>query len=984
MRRPILHLLIAFAGLAVAGCAAGGKSASPPAEKTSSWDSASPVKPAQAEALRRDLMNFADRFTSSTVAAYDGLADKAPPGAAAAAVRGLAIERKLNGVTSAYANATEPSVTVGLLDMLVMVRLLRAGSEDAWFSERFGAANASKLVTTLRAQEDDLWRLALRYVTAEQLTELSDVIETWRREHPSERYVSMVRVADFPQAQAAVAAKSSKSIFGLLFLDPLAGLDPTMREVERSRELAERAFFYVQRMPILVSWRIEALSEQTLRGPELEQLMKNAAEFAGFATRFNANAEAVTKLVAQVPQQLREERQQTVDHVARRTQEERTAAVRQVADAVATERTVILKETERLISTQRDATVKQVSQAVAAERGVVVGELNTSLEAHREAFVHDMEAATSRVVTRLFIYASVAVSLGVLLATLAFLAVRRYARRATLRKPAHGTPMLDRRAIHPTRAFDGRAMPPAKTKGGASNGGLGMAMGLVALLVLCGCGSAPLDYRRTASFAFHSPQETELGRAVESRAAAHPGESGIFLLPTGPEAMAARLALAEVAQRSLDLQYFMWEDDLVGNVLLGSVLAAGDRGVRVRLLLDDYFQIGRDKKWAAVDGHPNIEVRMFNPAGGVRSSKLSRAVQYAFGPKRIQGRMHNKAMVADGAAVIVGGRNMADEYFAAHEEYNFADQDVLAVGPAARAASDTFDQYWNSPLAVPITAFAKAGSPTLDEVRAAAAERRAGAKDSAYADRLRNSELIEQMKQCAVPWTWARVDVLADDPGKMLLKIEDEPAAFMKTRLAAAMDSAGHEVLMVSPYFVAGKWGLEWVRREADRGVTVRLITNSLASNDVAAAHGGYARCRKDLLRSGVEVYELRADPERSGAERALYGNEARNALHAKMLILDRESLFIGSFNLDQRSAKLDSQNGMLIHNPELAGRMAARFEAGTSPRYTYRVTMDGQRLTWTCEKGGRPWEYSGEPETTGMRRFKASFFGTVAPKKWL
>jgi hypothetical protein len=460
MRPPIFHLLTAVLALAPAGCAGSGKA--PPA-KTSSWESASAAKPAQTDALRRDLMNFADRFASSTVAAYDGLADETAP----AAVRSLATERKLNSVASAYVNATAPNATVGLLDMLVMVRLLRESSEDAWFSGKFGAANASKLFVTLRAQEDDCWALALRYVTREQLSELGGVIEQWRRDHPTERYVSMVRLSDFPQAQsAAVAARSPTSVFGLLFLDPLAGLDPALHEVERSRQLAERAFFYVQRMPILVSWRIQALSEQTLHGPEVEQLMRNATELAAFATRFNASAEAVTKLAAELPRQIGEERQRTVDHVARRVRAERTAAVRQVARAVAAERDVILRETERRIATQRDATVKQVSQAVAAERAAAVAEVDASLGTHRAAFVRDMEAATGRVVTRLFVYAAVAVGLGVLLATLAAVAVRRLSGRAPSppspsprRRPAREAPPLDRRGIHPTRSSDGRIAP---------------------------------------------------------------------------------------------------------------------------------------------------------------------------------------------------------------------------------------------------------------------------------------------------------------------------------------------------------------------------------------------------------------------------------------------------------------------------------------------------------------------------------------------
>ena len=240
-----------------------------------------------------------------------------------------------------------------------------------------------------------------------------------------------------------------------------------------------------------------------------------------------------------------------------------------------------------------------------------------------------------------------------------------------------------------------------------------------------GCGDAPLDFPRKASFAFNSPQQTTLGRTVEPQVKAHPGESGIYLLPGGgPDALVARAVLVDAAEKSIDFQYFMFEDDLVANFMLDHIFAAADRGVHVRMLLDDFWQVGRDDRLAGIGAHPNIELRVFNPVGGARSIKASRSLNYVFGPKRIKGRMHNKSMIIDAAAAIVGGRNIADEYFAASAEFNFGDVDMVAVGPVVTDVAQTFDQYWNAPLALPIEAFvpAKRGPKHLAEVRGAAGE----------------------------------------------------------------------------------------------------------------------------------------------------------------------------------------------------------------------------------------------------------------------
>jgi cardiolipin synthase C len=509
-----------------------------------------------------------------------------------------------------------------------------------------------------------------------------------------------------------------------------------------------------------------------------------------------------------------------------------------------------------------------------------------------------------------------------------------------------------------------------------------------AVLLTGGCSDAPLEFPRTASFAFNSPQETKLGRTIEPQAKAHPGESGVYLLAVGgPDALVARTVLIDMAEKSIDFQYFMFEDDLVSNFLLDHIFAAADRGVHVRMLLDDYWQAGRDRRLAGIGAHPNIELRVFNPVGGDRTAQSSRAMTYLFGPERIRGRMHNKALIVDAAAVVVGGRNIGDEYFAASSNFNFSDVDMVVVGNAVSEVSQTFDQYWNSPVALPIQAFvpAKLGPQCLAEVNARLEQSRPKARESVYAERMRESDLLALVQKHAVPFIWGKDEALADAPGKSLMDIGENPDAFIAVRLKALMSSAKREVLMASPYFVPGKDGMKWFKETGARGVKVKILTNSLASTDVFAVQGAYQRYRKDLLRAGVDLFELRPDPERTGKSAESYkGNTARAALHAKILIIDRQSIFVGSHNIDLRSAQLDSQNGILIHSPELAAQLASVFDQATTPAYAYRVTLNGDDLTWTTEKAGTPVEYHTDPETSPWRRFKAAFLDSLSPEQWL
>lgn len=508
-----------------------------------------------------------------------------------------------------------------------------------------------------------------------------------------------------------------------------------------------------------------------------------------------------------------------------------------------------------------------------------------------------------------------------------------------------------------------------------------------AVVLAGGCASAPLDFPRTESFAFRWPQETALGRNFHPHTAAHPGETGAYLLPGGPDALVARAVLIDAAEKSIDVKYFIFDDDMVSDFLLDHIVAAADRGVRVRMLLDDFCQAGQDQRLAGIGAHDNIELRVFNPVGGNRSMKIARGLNYVLGPKRIRYRMHNKALIVDSAAAIVGGRNIADEYFAAHSDHNFTDMDMIAIGEVVGDIARIFDTYWNDPLAIPIEAFipAERGPEYLAELRSQLERSRVEARGSSYAQRVRESDLLKQVEARAVPFAWGKGEALADAPDKSLFKREQAPSAYMGERLLAVMSSAKHEVLMVSPYFVPGKTGMEWFKETRARGVTVKVVTNSLASTNHDAVHGGYASYRKAVLREGVDLYELRPDPQRTGKSAAIHrGSTASAVLHAKLLIIDRETIFVGSYNIDPRSGQLDSQNGILVRSPELAAQLAGVFEMVTTPSYAYRVTLEGNRLTWTAEKAGKPVEYHKDPETNFWRRWKATIIGRLAPESWL
>jgi putative cardiolipin synthase len=444
---------------------------------------------------------------------------------------------------------------------------------------------------------------------------------------------------------------------------------------------------------------------------------------------------------------------------------------------------------------------------------------------------------------------------------------------------------------------------------------------------LSACASLPENTNRSDSYVYENTQETALAIAYESRSEGQPGESGFYFLGNGLDAFVARAALADAAESSIDTQYYMVHNDVVGSLFVHKLYQAAERGVRVRLLIDDIDQGGRDIGLAILDAHPHIEVRIFNPF----ARNVGRTGQYISGFGKQTRRAHNKSFTVDNQVTILGGRNIGDEYFNADPELAFLDIDVLSNGPVAGEVSASFDLYWNHELSYPITTLAEE-LPTDEEARQRKKEFDAfvaGQHDSPYMQYLRDSDLAKELKQGYGSLSWGIGEVVADDPDKLIEDTSDTKYRLIE-QLRPYLGGVQRELIIYSPYFVPGKGGVAYFQTLRDRGVRVRILTNSLSSTDVSVVHAGYARYRKALLRMGVELYELNKEldkEERKKMKESGIG-ESRASLHAKAFVLDRKWVFIGSLNLDPRSIVQNTEIGVVFESAEIAKKMAQDFDS--------------------------------------------------------
>lgn len=489
---------------------------------------------------------------------------------------------------------------------------------------------------------------------------------------------------------------------------------------------------------------------------------------------------------------------------------------------------------------------------------------------------------------------------------------------------------------------------------------------LVLALQLSACATAPLDYPKNQTTTITDTASTRLGQEAASWMVEHPGKSGFYPLVEGLDALGVRLALIDAAERSIDAQYFLMKPDSAGRLFTLKLLEAADRGVRVRLLLDDIFTTVDDNAFLVLNQHPNIELRLFNPIGRRGIYHLN----YVGDFKLANRRMHNKSFTVDNQFSVVGGRNIADEYFELLEDTEFRDFDMLAMGPITAEISDTFDLFWNHHLAVPIEAFSSSDKlPELETARASMDKDAIKASMSVYGKALA-SPLMQDIAEDRVKLFPAESRVISDDPEKLLNKVSADHKILV-TALAGLVDEATTEVVVITPYFIPGKNGVEFWRSITRKGVRVVIVTNSLASNNHVPVHGAYSRYRRDMIEAGVEMYEARVD-----AAKIPQGNKKQSydslTLHTKGILIDRRFTFVGSLNLDPRSIDINTEAGVLIDSQELAGVLLDSFFLKL-PRFAYRVTENEQgKLRWTSMIDGKEIVETNEPQTNWWLRFKA------------
>ncbi len=489
----------------------------------------------------------------------------------------------------------------------------------------------------------------------------------------------------------------------------------------------------------------------------------------------------------------------------------------------------------------------------------------------------------------------------------------------------------------------------------------------VLALLTAACAQLPARPALPVESAIPASAGGRLDQLVAPAEAAHPGASGFRLVSDGVESFALRAYTARLAVRSLDVQTYIWHQDTTGLFLAHALLAAADRGVHVRLLLDDIDARAEGYFLAALDAHPNIEVRLYNPLAS-RSGAVSMSLDFlrAFG--RLNHRMHNKSWIADNRVAIVGGRNVGDEYFGASDEVNFVDLDFAMVGPVVAEASASFDRYWNAAAAYPVATLnpAAATAGALAKLRHRLGPAVEAASRSSYAAVLRDDAAVHRLLAHDWPMTWtAAYKFATDDP----LKTKDKPES--GTSVAATLRHAflgtQHSLVIISPYFVPGREGAAWLADMAESGRSVRILTNSLAANDVAAVHGGYERYRRRLLRGGVQIWELKPDHEiRVPGKHHIGASSA--SLHTKALVIDDTEVFVGSFNIDPRSTSLNTEQGVLLTDPGLARQVERIFERQTDGSRSWQVTLADGELCWS---DGRQ-QFHTEPLASTWRRFQA------------
>lgn len=515
---------------------------------------------------------------------------------------------------------------------------------------------------------------------------------------------------------------------------------------------------------------------------------------------------------------------------------------------------------------------------------------------------------------------------------------------------------------------------------------------IVIAVLLAACSSVPARFNnpKPSSVALLHPEDTRLGVQFDGAARQRGGESAFRIISVGVDGFLTRAQMIDAAEKTLDLQYFIFRGDETGRLLTDALMRAADRGVRVRVLVDDGDTVAGDEQISALDAHPNIEIRIFNPFVYRGHSKVRRTIEFIFNAPRLDYRMHNKLLIVDNAVALIGGRNIGNQYFQMDPDSQFADDDVFAGGPIAMQLSTTFDEYWNSRFAVPAAVLDRKqrSRRALTERRVQATERPERHMEPLktdgvdYVARLASGEPYAGIVSGRLPLVWARAQVISDSPDKKNVDRGELPGRLMAEQVLKAASTAQSELLMITPYLVPAPDELAAVQDLRGRKVRVGILTNSLNSTPDLIAQAGYVKFRVQLLQEGVELYEIRSllGSTRGSGETALVSRYGNYGLHAKLLVFDRKRIFIGSMNFDQRSKHLNTEIGLIIDSPELAEQTVTRFDHMVRPDNVYAVAWREAaigvpaHLVWDTRENGNAVEYTQEPARSSWQRFDLRF----------
>jgi cardiolipin synthase C len=516
-------------------------------------------------------------------------------------------------------------------------------------------------------------------------------------------------------------------------------------------------------------------------------------------------------------------------------------------------------------------------------------------------------------------------------------------------------------------------------------------------IALSGCAALPpsatmplTSYApRPESFALANPEQTMLGQQLEPWAREHPGTSGFRLIPGGVGCFHARLEMAALAEKTLDVQYFSIQSDDTGRLFIKGLLDAADRGVRVRILLDDSNAVGRDAEISVLTAHPNIELRVFNPFTYRGALEFMRGAEFALNETRLTYRMHNKLFVVDNELGIVGGRNIGDAYFAASDTMEFGDYDLLVAGPMVRKLSGSFDAFWNSSLAIPLQNLVvfKATQQKLDAYRESLLKHHQAMEGSTYARPASDGGPVANMLSGKKPLIWAHAEAIYDSPEKAKVEAGEQAGKLLRARIERAAAAVHSELLIVSPYLVPGEDGMRLLTGLRARNVRVRVLTNSLESTDAPITFAGYDHYRVPMLQAGIELYEVRPQlgaPNMPGGGSLKSSQSTPFALHAKVFVFDRREVFVGSMNFDERSRRLNTELGVLVDSPELAEEIAQRFATAAQPANSYVLGLGPPdafgkpSLIWRTEENGVAVAYDKDPHVDSWRSFRVDLLSLL------